>query len=127
MRKEEGFTLIELLIVVIILAILAAIVVFAVGTFAKTSRQNACKTDFRSVQTAQEAYKASSNPSVYADSIDGTGNKLVPTYLKEDVNGNGYSIATASTGVVTVTVLAANSDTGTNQVTTDSSACPHIK
>ena len=36
-RSEEGFTLIELLIVIIILAILATIVIFAVGTTTKNA------------------------------------------------------------------------------------------
>jgi prepilin-type N-terminal cleavage/methylation domain-containing protein len=59
-RGEEGFTLIELLIVIVILGILAAIVVFAVGTTGKNSAAAACKADAKSVEVAVEAYKAQS-------------------------------------------------------------------
>ncbi len=55
MRGDEGFTLIELLIVIIILGILAAIVVFAVGNTRDDAVANACKTDLKSVQLAAEA------------------------------------------------------------------------
>jgi len=55
--KDEGFTLIELLIVIIILGILAAIVVFAVGSTRGDSLQATCKTDVKSIQLAAEAYK----------------------------------------------------------------------
>jgi len=55
--KDEGFTLIELLIVIIILGILAAIVVFAVGSTRSDSVQATCKTDVKSIQLAAEAYK----------------------------------------------------------------------
>jgi prepilin-type N-terminal cleavage/methylation domain-containing protein len=55
--KDEGFTLIELLIVIIILGILAAIVVFAVGTTRSDSIKATCKTDVKSIQLAAEAYK----------------------------------------------------------------------
>lgn len=55
--KDEGFTLIELLIVIIILGILAAIVVFAVGSTRGDSIKATCKTDVKSIQLAAEAYK----------------------------------------------------------------------
>jgi general secretion pathway protein G len=55
---QGGFTLIELLIVIVILAILAAIVVFAVQNLSGTSAQASCNSDYKTVQTAIEAYKA---------------------------------------------------------------------
>jgi prepilin-type N-terminal cleavage/methylation domain-containing protein len=54
--KDEGFTLIELLIVIIILGILAAIVVFAVGSTRKDSVQATCQTDVKSIVLAEEAW-----------------------------------------------------------------------
>src|SRR5258708_6623479 len=54
-RNEEGFTLIELLIVIIVLGILAAIVVFAVGSTRKDSVASSCKTNYKSVELSAEA------------------------------------------------------------------------
>src|SRR3954468_19255524 len=54
-RNEEGFTLIELLIVIIVLGILAAIVVFAIGSTRKDSVASACKTNFKAVELSAEA------------------------------------------------------------------------
>jgi general secretion pathway protein G len=53
---EGGFTLIELLVVIIILGILAAVVVFAVGGIGDKGQSNACKIDTRTLRTAEEAY-----------------------------------------------------------------------
>jgi len=54
-RNEEGFTLIELLIVIIVLGILAAIVVFAVGSTRKDSVASSCKTNYKSLELSMEA------------------------------------------------------------------------
>jgi type II secretion system protein G len=59
-REDEGFTLIELLIVIIILGILAAIVVFAIGSTRGDAVNSACKTDVKSIQLAAEAVKTKS-------------------------------------------------------------------
>lgn len=62
-RREErgdegGFTLIELLIVIVILGILAAIVVFAVQNLTSQSAKASCGSDYKTVETALETYKA---------------------------------------------------------------------
>jgi general secretion pathway protein G len=57
-RQDNGFTLIELLIVIVILGILAAIVVFAVGGIQDKGQTSACDADKKTVQTAEEAYFA---------------------------------------------------------------------
>ena len=55
---EGGFTLIELLVVIIILGILAAVVVFAVGGVGDKGQSAACKIDTRTIRTAEEAFAA---------------------------------------------------------------------
>lgn len=70
--EEEGFTLIELLIVVIILGILAAIVVFAIGSTRKDSVSATCRTDVKSIQLAEEAWNTKKG-SYTANQTDLTG------------------------------------------------------
>lgn len=57
-KNDEGFTLIELLIVIVILGILAAVVVFAVGGITQNAEEQACNAEERTVQTAVEAFRA---------------------------------------------------------------------
>ncbi len=51
-EREGGFTLIELLIVIVVLGILAAVVVFALGGVTGQSAVAACKADAKTVETA---------------------------------------------------------------------------
>jgi general secretion pathway protein G len=82
--EQRGFTLIELLVVVIILGILAAVVVFAVGNTTSSAQSNACDAEEKTVLTALEAYKA--------DPVGGAGSypagtsfaALIPGYLLQD-------------------------------------------
>ena len=55
---EGGFTLIELLIVIVVLGILAAIVVFALGGVTKSSAVAACQSDAKTVGIAVSAMEA---------------------------------------------------------------------
>ena len=57
-NAESGFTLIEILVVILILAILAAIVVFAVQSLGGETAKASCKGDFKNVESAVETYKA---------------------------------------------------------------------
>jgi prepilin-type N-terminal cleavage/methylation domain-containing protein len=94
---EGGFTLIELLIVIVILGILAAIVVFAVGGITDRGNTSACKSDVKTVEVAEEAYFAKNGS--YTD---------IPTLVTAKLlkqapsTSNGYTISVNSgTGDVT--------------------------
>ena len=94
-ENESGFTLIELLIVIIILGILAAIVLFGLGTFRSDSKTAACKADARNLQTAVAAYNAKNNsfPTGTVDSTNGlyTGHYIqsVPTSTTFTIQSDG--------------------------------------
>jgi general secretion pathway protein G len=72
-RTDAGFTLVELLVVVVILGVLAAVVVFAVGGATDRAKDSACAAERSSLETAIEAYRASSTeyPASFDDLTEG--------------------------------------------------------
>ena len=58
---ERGFTLVELLVVIVILGILAAVVVFAVGGITNKGKTSACTIEVRTINTALQAFYANTN------------------------------------------------------------------
>src|SRR3954469_8135763 len=102
-NNESGFTLIELLIVIIILGVLAAIVLFALGTFKSDSAVAACKTDRKQVETAEIAY-SNSHAGAFVDgtTADSSLQALVTAkYLKSIPAHDNYIITVTTAGVVT--------------------------
>jgi len=92
-REEGGFTLIELLIVIVILGILAAIVVFAVGGITDKGNTSACKSDVKTVEVASEAYYAEKKS--YAPTIQALVDN---SFLREAPSTtNGYTVDYDST------------------------------
>lgn len=103
-KNESGFTLIELLIVIVILGILSAVVVFAVGGISDRGNVAACKTDRSTVEVAVEAYKAKTGnyPADFA-ALTASPNQFLRAAPTATVAENKYEITLGAGGVVTAT------------------------
>jgi len=101
---EGGFTLIELLIVIVILGILAAIVVFAVGGITDRGTLSACKSDKKSIEVGVEA--AFAQNAAYPANVAA----LVPTFLHQVPSTAHYTLALSAATPPLVTVAAGTVD-----------------
>jgi prepilin-type N-terminal cleavage/methylation domain-containing protein len=103
---EAGFTLIELLIVIVVLGILAATVIFALGGVTKQSAVAACNSDAKSVEVAVEAYHAApaNTAAAWPAAIDPdlTGTTFGGPFLRQAPSTDHYTISLGANGEVDV-------------------------
>jgi len=111
-KQDKGFTLVELLIVIVILGILATVTVFAVTGITTRGKDSACKSDLKTIQTAEEAQNA--NTGHY-----GTQDQLVSGGLLHAASTN-YSVAVNAAApaatpptLESYTITVVNADCGT--------------
>lgn len=94
-EMDGGFTLIELLIVIVVLGILAAVVVFSLGSVTKNAAQASCAADVATVTTAAAAYNANNAafPTTFGQLLTGTGGP----YLQSQPTSTHYVLSMSGT------------------------------
>lgn len=97
MRKEDGFTLVELLAVIVILGIILAIAIPAIGNVIENSRSQADEQEILLITDAARLYIVGEGQTVPE------GETGLVIKVQGELAANGYLENTDATGTVTVT------------------------
>jgi general secretion pathway protein G len=110
---ESGFTLIELLIVIVVLGILAATVIFALGGVTSQSAQAACTSDAKTYEVAIAAYENSATNATNAPPAN-TAALVSGGYIHQAANNTHYIVAITGDSVTDNTTGVNNTAAGTS-------------
>jgi prepilin-type N-terminal cleavage/methylation domain-containing protein len=101
---DDGFTLIELLIVIVVLGILAAVVIFALGNITGKTAVASCQADGATVSTAMQAFKTE-NPGVTVTQVLLTNGTDGGPYIQSwPANSPHYFYQITAAGLLQVSV-----------------------
>ena len=120
-QNQVGFTLIELLVVVAIIAMLAAIAMPNFWAYRARGYESQVNTDLRNAATANEAWFASTNPSVYMPA----GNFVTGTPPGFSATA-GVTVTAAAPGATTFVLTAVHANCANNPTWTLTSATGQI-
>jgi prepilin-type N-terminal cleavage/methylation domain-containing protein len=109
-RADGGFTLVELLITIVIIGILAAVVVLAIGGLTDSGEDSACNATRDAADAAAVAFYADQDPGAWPTGFTAAGDSgALETYMQERdgadvtsntvITGNGWTL----TGVFSAT------------------------
>lgn len=109
-QESNGFTLIELLLVIVVLGILAAIVVFSLGSVTTKAWVSNCQSDGANINMAIQDFRTETGawPTSTSDLISSSGANGGP-YIGQWPSANGhytFTLAPANDGTFIVTTPA---------------------